>query len=68
MLEQFVVNNTVNAFLVQKAELMLSPYHREPGQDLICSGCVVNDLPQLKNTFRHLIVYLKCAVSLSMNA
>ena len=68
ILEQFVVNSAVDALLVKKAETLLSPYHREPSENLISSGCVVNDLPQLKNAFHHLIVYTRCVVSVNVNA
>ena len=67
ILEQFVVNSAVDALLVKKAETLLSPYHREPSENPISSGCVVNDLSQLKNAFHHLMVYAKCVLSVSVN-
>lgn len=61
MLEQFVKDSSLDKLLLKKLNDAIRPYHEEKGAALkMEAGRVINDMSLLKNTMKHLFLYMKC--------
>ena len=61
MLEQFVKDSSLDKLLLKKLNDAIRPYLEEKGAALkMEAGRVINDMSLLKNTMKHLFLYMKC--------